>query len=130
MNLEEPFMIWNDAEYMLRLLPVSRRAACPADSPRRMGWQTGGCAKEGTADTSSARIGSAQAMRISRNPRLNRSTLQPLELKSCARAFVSRGWTFRGLLRDEVWIVRSKCHTAAAPSWERVVAASAVGRVY
>jgi len=51
-------MIWNDAEYMFRLSPVTRRAACPADSPRRMGSQTSDCAKEGAADIANARIGS------------------------------------------------------------------------
>jgi len=67
-------MIWNDAEYMFRLSPVTRRAACPADSPRRMGSQTSDCAKEGAADIANARIGSAwQAVRISPNPHLNRS---------------------------------------------------------
>jgi len=72
-------MIWNDAEYTFRLSPVTRRAACPADSPRRMGWQTGDCAKAGAADTSSARIGSAwQAMRLSRHPHLSRSDTQSL----------------------------------------------------
>ena len=99
-------MIWNDAEYRFRLSPVTRRAACRADSPRRMGWQTSGSAKEGAADTTSARI--------TRNPHLNRSDTQPFQLKSCARTLVSHGWTFRGLLRDEMWIVRGQCHTVTA----------------
>src|SRR5687768_69754 len=71
---DAPFMIWNDAEYMWRLSPVTRRAACAADSPRRMGWHSTGCASEGAADTANTRIGSAcLAIRICRNPHLNRS---------------------------------------------------------
>jgi hypothetical protein len=53
-NREAAFMIWNDARYVFRLSPVTRRAAAAADSPRRIGWQTSCCAKEGVAQTAKA----------------------------------------------------------------------------
>ena len=110
-------MIWNDAEYIFRLSPVMRRAACPADSPRRMGWQTGDCAKEGVADTASARIGSAwQTMRISRNPHLSRSDTQSFYTSRVPALSSSAVRLFCGLLREQVWIVRGQCHILAASS--------------
>lgn len=38
-------MIWNHSRYAFWPLPVTRRAACVADSPRRIAWQTGDSAK-------------------------------------------------------------------------------------
>ena len=74
-NRDEGFMIWNHSRYAFWAFPVTRRAACVADSPRRIAWQTGDCAEACVAAAPSIRtIDSAdRATRVSEcNPHLIR----------------------------------------------------------
>src|SRR4051812_16341676 len=57
-NRDEGFMIWNHSRYAFCALPVTRRAACVADSPRRIAWQTGDC-----ADCAEACVAAAPSIR-------------------------------------------------------------------
>src|SRR4051812_4594388 len=75
-NLDEGFIIWNQSWYAFWPLPVTRRAACVADSPGRIARQAGDCPTACAGTASSIRtIGSAdQARRVSDfNPHLIRT---------------------------------------------------------